>query len=150
MWLCVEVVSAYDLMPMDEQGSASTFVELAFDNFRYRTAVKEKDLNPVWNERFYFDLSDPSNLPQLHLKAYVYHVNRLFNGSESLVDKVRVDGTSFLPLHDAKVCLYPLQQHRGFSFVKGELQKKESSLLFFRKGGFPQPLHQKDAYGSYY
>ncbi|KAM3299083.1 hypothetical protein ACQJBY_040523 [Aegilops geniculata] len=124
MWLCVEVVSAYDLTPMDEQGSASTFVELAFDNIRYRTAVKEQDLNPVWNERFYFNLSDPYNLPELRLKAYVYHVNRLFNGSESLVGKVRVEGTSFLPLHDAEVCLYPLQQHRVFSFVKGELALK--------------------------
>lgn len=124
MWLCVEVVRAFGLMPKDDQGSASTCVELIFDYFRHRTAVKEKDLNPVWNKRFYFSVSDPSNLPELHLKAYVHHVNKLFKGSESLVGKVRVDGASFLPLHDAKECVYPLQKGRVFSFVRGGLALK--------------------------
>ena len=40
-----------------------------------------------------------------------------------MVGKVRVDGTSFLPFHDAKVLLYPLKKRRMF-FVTGGLALK--------------------------
>ncbi|KAL6651746.1 hypothetical protein ACP70R_010671 [Stipagrostis hirtigluma subsp. patula] len=122
--LGVEVVSAHDLMPKDGQGSASACVELTFDGQRFRTAIKEKDLNPVWNERFYFNVSDPSNLPELALEAYVYNVNKSIEGSRSFLGKVRIAGTSFVPFPDAVVMHYPLEKRGMFSRVKGELGLK--------------------------
>lgn len=74
--LGVEVVGAHDLMPKDGQGSANTFVELRFDHQKFRTAIKDKDLSPVWNESFYFNISDPNKLSNLSLEAIVYHHNR--------------------------------------------------------------------------
>jgi hypothetical protein len=122
--LGVEVVSAHDLMPKDGHGSASACVELTFDGQRFRTAVKEKDLNPVWNERFYFNISDPSNLPELALEAYVYNVNKTLESSRSFLGKVRIAGTSFVPFPDAVVMHYPLEKRGMFSRVKGELGMK--------------------------
>ncbi|GJN01278.1 hypothetical protein PR202_ga18531 [Eleusine coracana subsp. coracana] len=122
--LGVEVVSAHDLMPKDGQGSASACVELTFDGQRFRTAIKEKDLNPVWNEHFYFNVSDPSNLPELALEAYVYNVNKSIEGSRSFLGKVRIAGTSFVPFPDAVVMHYPLEKRGMFSRVKGELGLK--------------------------
>ncbi|KAM0854492.1 hypothetical protein ACQ4PT_050380 [Festuca glaucescens] len=122
--LGVEVVSAHDLMPKDGHGSASACVELNFDGQRFRTAIKEKDLNPVWNERFYFNVSDPSNLPELALEAYVYNVNKSVEASRSFLGKVRIAGTSFVPFTDSVVMHYPLEKRGMFSRVKGELGLK--------------------------
>ncbi|KAG8043966.1 hypothetical protein GUJ93_ZPchr0458g22830 [Zizania palustris] len=111
-------------MPKDGQGSASACVELTFDGQRFRTTVKDKDLNPVWNECFYFNVSDPSNLPELALEAYVYNVNKSIDGSRSFLGKVRIAGTSFVPYPDAVVMHYPLEKRGMFSRVKGELGLK--------------------------
>ncbi|KAK1308816.1 hypothetical protein QJS10_CPA09g01661 [Acorus calamus] len=54
--LGVEVLSAHNLMPKDGQGTSSPFVEVIFDNQKFRTTVKQNDVNPVWNERFYFNV----------------------------------------------------------------------------------------------
>ncbi|KDP28646.1 hypothetical protein JCGZ_14417 [Jatropha curcas] len=121
--LGVEVVSAHDLMPKDGQGSASAFVELHFDHQKFRTTIKEKDLNPVWNENFYFNVSDPNNLSNLTLEAYVYNHTKE-NNSKSFLGKVRLTGTSFVPYSDAVVLHYPLEKRGIFSRVKGELGLK--------------------------
>ncbi|WCJ22811.1 C2 calcium/lipid-binding plant phosphoribosyltransferase family protein [Euphorbia peplus] len=121
--LGVEVVSAHDLMPKDGQGSASAFVELHFDHQRFRTTTKEKDLNPVWNESFYFNISDPNNLPNLNLEAYVYNHGK-DNNSKSFLGKVRLTGTSFVAHSDAVVLHYPLEKRGILSRVKGELGLK--------------------------
>lgn len=121
--LGVEVVSASNLMPKDRQGSSSAFVELHFDGQRFRTTVKEKDLNPIWNEQFYFNISDPSLLPELALEAYVYN-NLKDAHSKSFLGKVRIAGTSFVPFPDAVVMHYPLEKRSIFSRVKGELGLK--------------------------
>nr|CAD1818759.1 unnamed protein product [Ananas comosus var. bracteatus] len=63
--LGVEVVSAHDLLPGDGDGTVTTFVELSFDGQRHRTAVRDHDLNPYFNERFFFTVSAPSSLPSL-------------------------------------------------------------------------------------
>ncbi|XP_073012733.1 FT-interacting protein 3-like [Typha latifolia] len=121
--LGVEVVSAHDLMPKDGQGSASSCVELQFDGQKFRTTIKEKDLNPVWDERFYFNISDPASLPNLALEAYVYNINKATH-SKSFLGKVRLAGTSFVPFSDAVVMHYPLEKRGIFSRVKGELGLK--------------------------
>ncbi|XP_057979287.1 FT-interacting protein 7-like [Malania oleifera] len=121
--LGVEVVSAHNLMPKDGQGSSSAFVELEFDRQRVRTSTKEKDLNPVWNERFYFIVSDPNNLSNLSLDACVYH-NIKNAQSQSFLGKVRLTATSFVPHPDAVVLHFPLEKRGIFSHVKGELGLK--------------------------
>ncbi|CAM0901643.1 unnamed protein product [Alopecurus aequalis] len=123
--LGVEVMGAHDLMPPDRQGSASACVELNFGGQRFRTATKENDLNPVWNERFYFNVSDPSNLPELALEAYVYNVNKSVEASRpSFRGKVTIAGTSFVPFKDSVVIHYPLEKRVMLSRVKGELGLK--------------------------
>lgn len=121
--LGVEVVGAHDLMPKDGQGSSSTFVELHFDDQKFRTTTKDTDLSPVWNEMFYFNISDPTKLPNLTLDACIYHYNKT-NGSKLPLGKVRLTGTSFVPYSDAVVLHYPLEKKGIFSRTKGELGLK--------------------------
>ncbi|KDP25449.1 hypothetical protein JCGZ_20605 [Jatropha curcas] len=121
--LGVDVVSAHNLLPKDGQGSSSAFVELYFDGQRFRTTIKENDLNPVWNESFYFNISDATNLHYLTLDAYVYNNIRPTN-SRSFLGKVSLTGTSFVPYSDAVVLHYPLEKRGIFSRVRGELGLK--------------------------
>jgi hypothetical protein len=121
--LGVEVVSAHDLMPKDSNGAANAFVELHFDHQRFRTTVKDRDLNPYWNEPFYFNVSDPASLPEMELEASVYHHNPA-NNSKSFLGKVRIAGTSFVNMSDATVLHYPLEKRGIFSRVRGELGLK--------------------------
>ncbi|TKY65473.1 QUIRKY protein [Spatholobus suberectus] len=121
--LGVEVVSAHDLVPKDGQGSSSTFVELHFDDQRFRTTTKYKDLSPVWNESFYFNIADPSKLPSLTLEACIYHYDKS-SGSKVLLGKVWLSGTSFVPYSDAVLLHYPLEKKNIFSRTKGEIGLK--------------------------
>lgn len=121
--LGVEVISAHDLIAKDGQGSSNAYVELHFDNQRFRTTTKEKDLNPVWHETFYFTIVDPNNLSNLTLDAHVYCYNKETQ-SKSLLGKVHLTGTSFVPYSDALDWPYPLEKHKMFSRVKGELTLK--------------------------
>ncbi|CAI9781569.1 unnamed protein product [Fraxinus pennsylvanica] len=121
--LGVEVVRGHNLMPKDGQGSSSTFVELHFDDQKFRTTVKEKDLNPYWNETFYFNISNPNNLHNLSLEARVYNSEKTTD-SKSLLGKVRITGTSFVPNSDAVVFNYPLEKGSIFSRARGELGLK--------------------------
>ncbi|XP_030946638.1 FT-interacting protein 7-like [Quercus lobata] len=121
--LGVDVVSAHNLLPKDGLGSSSAFVELHFDGQKFRTTIKEKDLNPVWNESFYFNISDPSNLHYLTLDAYIYNNVKATN-SRSFLGKISLTGTSFVPYSDAVVLHYPLEKRGLFSRVRGELGLK--------------------------
>ncbi|CAK9134433.1 unnamed protein product [Ilex paraguariensis] len=121
--LGVEVVSAHNLMPKDGHGSSSAFVELQFDNQKFCTTIKEKDLDPVWNETLYFNVSDPENLSNLTLDAYVYNNNKTTH-SNSFLGKVCINGTSFVPYSDTAIMHYPLEKRGIFSRVKGELGLK--------------------------
>nr|CAD1830756.1 unnamed protein product [Ananas comosus var. bracteatus] len=120
--LGVEVINAYNLMPK-EKGSSNPHVELEFNGQKFRTTVKEKELNPVWNERFFFNISDPSSIPNLSLEASIYSINTERN-SRSFLGKVRLAGTSFVPSSDAAVMHYPLENNIFFSRVRGELGLK--------------------------
>ncbi|KAL1830452.1 hypothetical protein ACET3Z_000103 [Daucus carota] len=118
--LGVDVASAHNLLPKDGQGSSNAYVELYFDGQRHRTTIKEKDLSPVWDESFYFNISDPSNLHNLTLEAYIYN-NIKIAQSNSFLGKVSINGTSFVPHSDAVVLHYPLEKRGIFSRVRGEL-----------------------------
>ncbi|XP_006657700.1 FT-interacting protein 3-like [Oryza brachyantha] len=117
--LGVEVTSAHDLLPK-EQGTSNPFVEIEFDDQKFRTAIKDRDINPVWNEQFYFNISDPSRLQEKDLEAYVYHVNRTSN-SKTCLGKVRISGTSFVSQSDATPLHYPLEKRTIISRARGEL-----------------------------
>ncbi|KAL4391529.1 hypothetical protein AHAS_Ahas03G0254200 [Arachis hypogaea] len=121
--LGIDVVSAHNLLSKDGEGSSSAYVELCFDGQKFRTTIKEKDLNPVWNESFYFNISEPSILHHLTLDAYVYNQVRATN-STSFLGKVSLTGTSFVPYSDAVVLHYPLEKRGIFSRVRGELGLK--------------------------
>ena len=121
--LGVEVISAHNLLPKDGQGSSSAFAELVFDGQRFRTTVKERDLNPVWNEAFFFTISDPTNLHYLSLEVSLYNDVRA-TGSRTFLGKISLAGTSFVPLSDAVVLHYPLEKRGVFSRVRGELGLK--------------------------
>lgn len=121
--LGVEVVSAHNLLAKDGHGSSSAFVELKFDGQKFRTTVKENDLNPYWNETFYFNISNPDELPNHSLEVHVYNNNK--NGqSKSSLGKVRITGTSFVPYSDAVVFHYPLEKGSIFSRSRGEVGLK--------------------------
>ncbi|KAI5647260.1 hypothetical protein M9H77_33265 [Catharanthus roseus] len=121
--LGVEVVSAHNLLPKDGQGSSSAFVELEFDGQKFRTTVKEKDLDPFWNETFYFNISNPDELANETLEAHIYN-NNVKSHSKSSLGKVRIAGTSFVPYSDAVVLHYPLEKGSVFSRSRGELGLK--------------------------
>ncbi|XP_021746931.1 FT-interacting protein 1-like [Chenopodium quinoa] len=121
--LGVEVTAAHDLVPKDGEGSSSAYVELKFDDQRYRTSTKEKDLNPVWNEVFYFNISNPNNLPNLTLEAVVYSYNQSTNAKDFL-GKVCISGSSFVTYPEASEFYFPLEKRHIFSRVKGELGLK--------------------------
>ncbi|KAI3743926.1 hypothetical protein L1987_56996 [Smallanthus sonchifolius] len=121
--LGVEIQGAHGLLAKDGQGPASPYVELHFDHQKFTTTVKEKDLDPYWNETFYFNISDPNNLSNLTLDAYVYNRTKGIN-SKSFMGKVHINGTSFVPYSDAVVFHYPLEKRSIFSRVKGELGLK--------------------------
>ncbi|PNX99077.1 multiple C2 and transmembrane domain-containing protein 2-like [Trifolium pratense] len=122
--LGIEVIGAHDLVAKDGQGSSTTFVELEFDDQKFRTTTKDKDLSPIWNEIFYFNITDPSKLPNLNLDACIYHYNNKSNASKIPLGKVRLTGTSFVPYSDAVVLHYPLEKKGIFSRTKGELGLK--------------------------
>ncbi|KAI7989363.1 FT-interacting protein 7 [Camellia lanceoleosa] len=148
--LVVEVVSAHNLLPKDGQGSSSSYVELHFDNQRFRTTIKEKDLDPAWNETFYFNISDPNNLSELTLDAYVYN-NVQANHSKSCLGKVSINGTSFVPYSDAVILHYPLEKKGLFSRVRGELGLK----VFFTdnpsiRSSNPLPAMESSMYTNSY
>lgn len=120
--LGVEVASAHNLLPKDGQGSSSPYVELHFDHQKFRTTVKEKDLNPYWNETYLFNISDPKNLSNLTLDAYIYSNSK--SNSKPFLGKVHISGTSFVPYSDAVVFHYPLEKRGILSRVSGELGLK--------------------------
>ncbi|XP_048550854.1 cysteine-rich receptor-like protein kinase 44 [Triticum urartu] len=131
--LGVEVVGAHGLMPKDSQGPLSARVQLRFDGHRLCTAVRENDLNPVWNERFYFDVSDPSTLDELSLEAYVYHVEKSTeggDGSSSFLGRVQIACSTIADLSDIVISQYYkletrlLQKHSLIRCVNGKLGLK--------------------------
>ncbi|KZV57639.1 synaptotagmin [Dorcoceras hygrometricum] len=146
--LAVEVVRAHNLMPKDGQGSSNPFVELHFDGQIFCTTIKEKDLEPFWNETFYFNVANPNDLRNSSLEAYVYNSNRN-NKSRSSLGKVRITGTSFVPYSDAVIFNYPLEKGSIFSRAKGELGMK----VYITDGSYsnnsvPQPEMASSSYSS--
>ncbi|KAL4191596.1 hypothetical protein AMTRI_Chr07g30640 [Amborella trichopoda] len=121
--LGVEVVSALNLMPKDGQGSSSPFVEAHFDGQKFRTTIKEKDLNPVWNEKFVFTVTDPVSLPHKYIEIYIYNDVKPSH-TKSFLGYVRLSCTTLVPDSEALVQHYQLEKRWVLSRVKGEVALK--------------------------
>ena len=94
--LCVEVISAR-LKPREERthhgdgyGGVNASVEIRFDGQIVKTSTKIDDASPVWNEKFFFNISDTEDLSNLILEAYVY--NKTSSITKSCLGKIRIFG----------------------------------------------------------
>lgn len=141
--LAVEVVRAHNLLPKNGQGSSNALVELHFDNQNFRTTVKENDLNPFWNETFYFNVLNPIDLHNLVLDAHVYTTNKT-TGSRTSLGKIRIPGTSFVAHSDAVIFYYPLEKASVFSRSRGELALK----VYITDDSFVRPEPSSSSYSS--
>lgn len=121
--LVVEVVDASNLMPKDGQGSTSAFVEVDYDSQRSRTRTIEKDLNPYWNEKLVFSVTDPKNLPYQTVDIYVYNV-RKDNRRNNFLGKVRIHGSSIVKQGEESLQRFPLEKRSLFSLIKGDIGLK--------------------------
>lgn len=124
--LVVEVCYASNLPPKDGEGSASAYVEVSFDAQRLRTKTKVKDLNPVWNEKLEFTVSDREVLDEEYIEVNVYTERKA--GHRHLLGRARVE-----PEHirrrgsDGADSPIPIPLEKGFSIFtmnKGELYLK--------------------------
>ncbi|KAH3756334.1 protein unc-13 A/B/C [Pelomyxa schiedti] len=78
--VALTVVEARNLIAADSNGSSDPYVELVYGkNKRLRTKVVEKNLNPTWNEKLSFSLTE--NEP-IHLLCW----DKDFIGSDKLGD----------------------------------------------------------------
>lgn len=121
--LVVEVVAALNLMPKDGQGSSSPFVEVDFENQRLRTEAKYKDLNPVWNEKLVFDVSDPADLPYRCVEVSIFNEKRS-GSSRNFLGKVRISGSSIARQGEEVAQLFTLEKRSLFSHIRGEITLK--------------------------
>lgn len=121
--LVVEVVAAHNLMPKDGEGSSSPFVEVEFENQRRQTQVKNKDLNPIWNEKLVFHINDVADLPYRTIEVNVFNERRSSN-SRNFLGKVRVSGSSIAKEGEETPQMYTLDKRSLFSHIRGEITLK--------------------------
>ncbi|KAF2319431.1 hypothetical protein GH714_015766 [Hevea brasiliensis] len=89
MKLVVEVVDAHDLMPKDGEGSASTYVEVDFQNQLSKTKTVPKTLNPVWNQKLVFDLDETKSKYHQSIEVPIYNKRRPIPG-RNFLGRVRI------------------------------------------------------------
>lgn len=122
----VEVCSASNLPPKDGEGSATSYVEVNFDAQRLRTKTKVKELNPVWNEKLEFTVSDREILEEECVEANVYTERKA--GQRHFVGKARVEPEHFKRRGtEGADTRLPIPLERGFgifSIKRGELLLK--------------------------
>ena len=119
--LVVEIQDASDLMPKDDQGSASPFVEVDFDGQKQKTQTKHKDLNPQWNEKLVFNVNNPRDLHNKTIDVIVYN-DRKGGHHKNFLGRVRLHGSS-IPFQESEAIIqrYPLDKRGLFSHIKGDI-----------------------------
>ncbi|XP_037481041.1 putative receptor-like protein kinase At4g00960 [Triticum dicoccoides] len=117
--LCVKVVGACDLDQSDINSYLSPYVVLAFDGQQFRTTAKKSDVNPVWNEHFYFNVFDPTYLPKLFLEASVHFATTRIS-AHTISRTVSIPGTSFSRLPDSVIEGYPIKKTVLSSYPRAE------------------------------
>ena len=125
----VEVVAAHNLMPKDGQGSSSAFVEVEFEHQRQRTSVKHKDLNPIWNERLVFSVSDAADLPYRVVDVAVYNEPSSAS-SRNFLGKARFTAAGVpAPGEESVPQLFTLDKRSYFSHIRGDITLKVYRIL---------------------
>eukprot|EP00250_Pteridium_aquilinum_P000223 c10246_g1_i1 orf=405-932(+) len=120
--LVVEVVAGRNLMPKDGQGSSSPYVQIDFDGRRQRTQTKAKQLDPVWNETFEFEVLNPAEMADECLEFNMYNDKHLKRSK--FLGRVCICGSSFAKKGEEQIKFYPLEKKGLFSSIKGELGVK--------------------------
>ncbi|KAF9604222.1 hypothetical protein IFM89_004928 [Coptis chinensis] len=146
--LVVEVIDGRDILPKDGQGSSSPYVVADFDGQRKRTSTIHRDLNPVWNEKLEFTVTDPKNMEYEELEIEVYNDKRMGNGSSSkknhFLGRVKIYGSQFWKKGDEGLIYFPLEKKSVFSWIRGELGLKIYYLDDFIEEGTLQSEKEPD------
>ncbi|KAL1217236.1 Multiple C2 domain and transmembrane region protein 2 [Cardamine amara subsp. amara] len=141
--LVVHVVDAQNLMPRDGQGSASPFVEVDFLNQLSKTRTVPKSLNPVWNQKLYFDYDQTVlNHHNQHIEVSVYHERRPVPG-RSFLGRVKIPFSNIVYKDDQVYQSFPLEKKWLLSSVKGEIGLKFYISLSEQDQNFPSFLPSK-------
>ncbi|KAH7438352.1 hypothetical protein KP509_04G011700 [Ceratopteris richardii] len=114
----LEVFRANRLVPKAGKGSASAFMEVEFDNQRNQKKTKARDLNPVWNEKFVFNVTDACALKDEVIEIKVYNDKKITRGS--FLGKVKIPYSS-------------LPKEGKDSIVRYTLDKRNLSLMCMAK-----------------
>ncbi|KAK9283501.1 hypothetical protein L1049_011747 [Liquidambar formosana] len=122
MKLVVEVIDAHDLMPKDGEGSANPFVEVDFENQRSRTKTVQKNLNPIWNQKLFFDFDKTKNYRHQTIEVCIYNERRPISG-RNFLGRVRIPCSNIVKRGEEVYQKLQLER-KWFSFVKGEIGLK--------------------------
>ena len=130
MKLIVEVIDAHDLMPKDTEGSSSAFVEIDFENQITRTTTIPKNLNPIWNQKLFFDLPQTTNHhnKQSIIEVSVYNERRspYTNNSpvRNFLGRIKIPFSNIVNKGEEAYQVFQLENKWFFSSVKGEIGLK--------------------------
>ncbi|XP_059651816.1 FT-interacting protein 1-like [Cornus florida] len=123
MQLVVEVVDAHDLMPKDGEGSASPFVEVDFENQLSRTRSVHKNLNPIWNQKLFFNFDKTKNYNHQSIEVSVYNERKPLPG-RNFLGRVRIPCSNIVKKGEEAYQAFRLENKWFFSSVKGEIGLK--------------------------
>ncbi|XP_021280756.1 FT-interacting protein 1 [Herrania umbratica] len=123
MKLVVEVVDAHNLMPKDSEGSASSFVEVDFQNQLSKTKTVPKNLNPVWNQKLFFDFDETNDCNHQSLEVSVYNERRPVPG-RNFLGRVTIPCSSIVRKGEEVYQQFQLEKKWFLSSVKGEIGLK--------------------------
>jgi hypothetical protein len=121
MKLVVEVVDAHDLMPKDGEGSASSYVEVDFENQLSRTKTIPKNLKPIWNQKLIFDFDETKNHQAIEIS--VYNERKPIPG-RNFLGQVRFPCSNIVKKGEEAYQRFQLERKWFFSPVKGEIGLK--------------------------
>ncbi|CAN6567360.1 unnamed protein product [Malus baccata var. baccata] len=124
MKLVVEVVDAHGLMPKDGEGSASAFVEVDFVNKLSRTKTIPKNLNPIWNQKLFFDIDQTRNFHHQTVEVSVFNERRSPIPGRNFLGRVRIPCSNIVQKSEEAYQRFPLENKWFFSAVKGEIGLK--------------------------
>ncbi|XP_015871531.3 FT-interacting protein 1 [Ziziphus jujuba] len=143
MKLVVEVVDAHDLMPKDGEGSASAFVEVDFENQISRTISIPKNLNPIWNQKLFFNFDETKNYHHQTIEVSIYNERKPIPG-RNFLGKVRIPCSNIAKKGEEVYQIFQLEKKWFFSSVRGEIGLK---IYISPESGpkYPIPSHPSEA-----
>ncbi|KAK4793859.1 hypothetical protein SAY86_011853 [Trapa natans] len=120
--LVVEVLDASELRVRGGEGLANAYAEVEFDDQIQRTHTRPRDLHPRWNEKLFFNLSNPMELQNKTINVVVYNHRPEGGHHENFLGRVRISGL-MVPFSESEALIqrYPLEKRGLFSNIKGDL-----------------------------